>query len=99
MSEAVRTDLFRALRLILAAGIGFAFTNGLIALLATGLPLLGMATSEAVLLAVVIGFLFFLLVAIWIVSTRRLLITTAVLAFMSAAMCVSAPLLNSGMIK
>lgn len=98
MTEAGHRDLFRALRIGLGALIGYACANGLIALLATGLPRLGMPSSEAVLLAVVSGLIVFLVIAIWIASSNRLLMTTLITLGVAATMTVSAILLKPGLV-
>lgn len=58
---------------------GYAFTAALVALLAGALPLVGMARSEAVVLAAMLGFVIYLLVLLWAFSVRSLLRLGAVL--------------------
>lgn len=51
---------------------GYAFSAALVALLAAVLPLAGMARSEAVVLAAMLGFVLYLLVLLWAFSVRSL---------------------------
>ncbi|MEY4544228.1 MAG: hypothetical protein RL685_423 [Pseudomonadota bacterium] len=51
---------------------GYAFSAACVALFAVGLPLSGMARSEAVLLASMLGFLLYLGAILWAFSERRL---------------------------
>ncbi|MDO8372947.1 MAG: PepSY domain-containing protein, partial [Polaromonas sp.] len=60
------------LRLIAALPGGYAFTAALVALLAAALPLLGLARSEAVVSAAMLGFVLYLLVLLWAFSVRSL---------------------------
>lgn len=59
---------------------GYGFTAALVALLAGALPLVGMARSEAVVLAAMLGFVIYLLVLLWAFSVRSLARLWAVLA-------------------
>lgn len=68
------------LRLIAALPGGYAFTAALVALLAAALPLLGLARSEAVVSAAMLGFVLYLLVLLWAFSVRSLAWLWAVLA-------------------
>lgn len=68
------------LRLIAALPGGYAFTAALVALLAAALPLLGLARSEAVVSAAMLGFVLYLLVLLWAFSVRSLARLWAVLA-------------------
>lgn len=67
------------LRLIAALPGGYAFTAALVALLAAALPLLGLARSEAVVSAAMLGFVLYLLVLLWAFSVRSLARLWAVL--------------------
>lgn len=67
------------LRLIAALPGAYAFTAALVALLAAALPLLGLARSEAVVGAAMLGFVLYLLVLLWAFSVRSLAQLWAVL--------------------
>ena len=69
-----------ALRVLGAIAGGYAFTAALVALLAAALPLLGLARSEAVVSAAMLGFVIYLLVLLWAFSVRSLARLWAVLA-------------------
>lgn len=60
------------LRVLGAVLGGYAFSSGLVALTAVALPLVGLARSEAVLLAAMLGFVLYLLVLLWAFAERRL---------------------------
>ena len=66
---------------------GYAFSAALVALLAAALPLAGMARSEAVVLAAMLGFLLYLLVLLWAFSVRSLARLWARLAGASVLAC------------
>ncbi|MGC1173742.1 hypothetical protein [Polaromonas sp.] len=68
------------LRLIAALPGAYAFTAALVALLAAALPLLGLARSEAVVSAAMLGFVLYLLVLLWAFSVRSLVRLWAALA-------------------
>lgn len=68
------------LRLIAALPGAYAFSASLVALLATALPLLGPARSEAVVSAAMLGFVLYLLLLLWVFSVRSLMQLWAVLA-------------------
>lgn len=68
------------LRLIAALPGAYAFTAALVALLAAALPLLGLARSEAVVSAAMLGFVLYLLLLLWAFSVRSLVRLWAVLA-------------------
>ncbi len=67
------------LRLIAALPGAYALTAALVALLAAALPLLGLARSEAVVSAAMLGFVLYLLVLLWAFSVRSLVRLWAVL--------------------
>ncbi|HQS00310.1 MULTISPECIES: iron uptake protein [unclassified Polaromonas] len=77
---AARPRVRIVLRLIAALPGGYAFTAALVALLAAALPLLGLARSEAVVSAAMLGFVLYLLVLLWAFSVRSLAWLWAVLA-------------------
>lgn len=77
---ATRSWVRIVLRLIAALPGGYAFTAAVVALLATALPLLGLARSEAVVSAAMLGFVLYLLVLLWAFSVRSLARLWAVLA-------------------
>lgn len=68
------------LRLLAALPGGYAFTAAVVALLAAALPWLGLARSEAVVSAAMLGFVLYLLVLLWVFSVRSLMQLWAVLA-------------------
>lgn len=60
-------------RVLAAVGAGYAFAAGAVALLAVALPAVaGMAHSEAVVLAAMLGFIIYLLVLLWAAVEPRL---------------------------
>lgn len=68
-----RSRLQTSLRVVTAVLGGYAAASGLVALLAVGLPrLTGLARSEAVVLASMLGFLIYLALLIWGFSAQRL---------------------------
>ena len=75
------------LRLIAALPGAYAFTAALVAVLAAALPLLGLARSEAVVSAAMLGFVLYLLVLLWTFSVRSLVRLWAVLAGGTALAC------------
>lgn len=69
----VRSRLQTSLRVVTAVLGGYAAASGVVALLAVGLPrLTGLARSEAVVLASMMGFLIYLALLIWVFSAQRL---------------------------
>lgn len=76
---AARPGVRIVLRLIAALPGAYAFTAALVALLAAALPLLGLARSEAVVSAAMLGFVLYLLVLLWAFSVRSLARLWAVL--------------------
>jgi hypothetical protein len=66
------TGLAVAARVILAVGGGYALSAAIVALLAVGLPLAGMARAEAVVLAGILGVLLYLGLLLWAFAERRL---------------------------
>ncbi|MDP3796229.1 MAG: iron uptake protein [Polaromonas sp.] len=77
MSTAATAVVLRVTAALLG---GYAFSAALVALLATALALAGMARSEAVVLAAMLGFVLYLLVLLWAFSVRSLARLWAVLA-------------------
>ncbi|HSV54373.1 MAG TPA: iron uptake protein [Burkholderiaceae bacterium] len=69
-----------ALRIAAALPGGYAFTAALVALLSVALPLAGLARSEAVVLAAMLGFVLYLPLLLWAFSVRSLARLWAVLA-------------------
>ncbi|WP_372827413.1 iron uptake protein [Polaromonas sp.] len=69
-----------ALRVAAAVIGGYAWTASWVALLAALLPAAGMARSDAVVLAAMLGFVIYLLVLLWGFSMRSLARLWAVLA-------------------
>lgn len=66
---------------------GYAFSAALVALLAVGLPLLGLPRSEAVVSAAMLGFVLYLLLLLWAFSVRSLVRLWGVLAAGTALAC------------
>jgi hypothetical protein len=72
-------------RIILAVAGGYAVASGLVALLAVGLPpVTGMARSEAVVLASMLGFLIYLGLLLWGFAERRLALLFVTFLILSA---------------
>ena len=80
----------RFLRLVTSFVGGYLFTNAVIAFLGSALQRLGMVKSEAVLLALVVGFLVGLVMIIYIVASQRLIISTILVLASSVFMIVCA---------
>lgn len=60
-------------RVLAAVGAGYVFTAGGVALIAVALPaVFGMARSEAVVLAAMLGFVIYLIALLWAAVERRL---------------------------
>ncbi|MBT0960826.1 iron transporter [Denitromonas iodatirespirans] len=60
-------------RVLAAVGAGYAFTASVVALVAVALPaIFGMARSEAVVLAAMLGFVIYLLALLWAAVEPRL---------------------------
>lgn len=68
-----------ALRVAAAVIGGYAWTASWVALLAALLPVAGMARSEAVVLAAMLGYVIYLLVLLWAFSVRSMVRLGAVL--------------------
>lgn len=66
-------------RALVAVVLAYGFTWGVCALGAALLVWAGMARSEAVMVFAMVGFLIYLVAALWVVATRRLLRTAVVL--------------------
>lgn len=96
MSVARHINLMRTLRLLSATIVSYVFANGLMALMGTGLPHLGMVQTEAVLLGVLVGCLMFPVTFIWIIATRYFLSVSAGMLAAAIAMVILAPKLVSG---
>lgn len=77
MSTAATAVVLRVTAALLG---GYAFSAALVALLAAALALAGMARSEAVVLAAMLGCVLYLLVLLWAFSVRSLARLWAVLA-------------------
>ena len=75
------------LRVLGAVGGGYALSAALVALLSAALPLTGLARSEAVVSAAMLGFVIYLLLLLWAFSVRSLARLWAVLAA-GTALCV-----------
>ncbi len=83
----------RSLRLVLALVGGYVFAAGFVALVAAGLPHLGMANTESTTLGGMLGMLVYLTIMIWAVASTRPL-RAAVIVFVAAAlMILLAPML------
>ena len=96
MSLTFESKFGHALRLLVGAVGGYLFVNGLMAILGTGLPLLGIARSEAVLIAILIGFVTLIFVITWVVATKRFLLLSSLLFSSAALMITIAPRLAGG---
>lgn len=85
-----RSRLQTSFRVATAVVGGYAATSGVVALLAVGLPLsTGLARSESVLLASMLGFLIYLALLIWgfsVTSLSRLVLAFAGLAAVAFAL-------------
>ncbi len=86
----------RALRLLVAALGGYAFAAGLVALVATASPHMGMAPTESATLGGMLGIGVFLAILIWLVASTRPVRATLVVLAASALMIGTAPLLAAG---
>lgn len=80
MSEARRGRVLILSRILGAVFVGYAFSAAWVALLSVALPVTGMARSESVILASMLGFLIYLGVLIWGFADTRLTRVWAVLA-------------------
>lgn len=84
------------LRIAAAVIGGYAWTASWVALLAALLPVAGMARSEAVVLAAMLGYVIYLLVLLWAFSVRRLVRLGAVLLGGTALACALVSLMRWG---
>lgn len=80
ISPAQRDRWIVTLRVLGAIFGGYAFTAASVALLSVALPMLGMARSEAVILASMLGFVAYVGLLIWAFAEPRLSRVWAVLA-------------------
>lgn len=96
MNGATGSSFGRAIRLMVGVIGGYLFTNGFIAIVGAGLPHLGVPQSEALFLAIILGFMIYLLVMFWVIVTRHLsLVSSSILGF-AALMLITAPHLVHG---
>lgn len=89
-------NLTRSLRLVVGLVGGYFVTSGFIAALGSALLLTGMATSEALTLALLLGFCLFPALVIWAAATRRLVIFSAAMLVLAVVLDLSSPMLAGG---
>lgn len=78
--ESIASSIRVLLRVLGGVAGAYALTAALVALLSAALPLTGLARSEAVVLAAMLGFVIYLLLLLWAFSVRSLRWLWAVLA-------------------
>jgi hypothetical protein len=86
----------RALRLCAAALGGYAFAAGLVAVVATALPRLGMAGTESATLGGLVGVPACLAIIIWVVASTRPIRTVIIVLAASAILIGTAPMMVTG---
>lgn len=96
MTLSADNNLTRSLRLATGLIGGYFVTSGSIAILGSALPLTGMATSEALTLALLLGFCLFPALVIWAAATRRLITFSAAILVLAVVLNVAAPMLVGG---
>ncbi len=85
-----------ALRVAAAVVGGYVWTASWVALLAALLPAVGVARSEAVVLAAMLGYVIYLLVLLWAFSVRSLARLVVVLLGGTALACALVALMRWG---
>ncbi|MEM1396670.1 MAG: hypothetical protein AAGH38_04380 [Pseudomonadota bacterium] len=95
LNEKWRSILSRSHRTFLALVGGYFLTNGFIALMAAGLPHLGMPTGEAAYFGLLTGLVLFIGLAVWVAATLHLVLMTASIAILAVATTLIAPMIAS----
>lgn len=96
MNPTFESKFGHAIRLLVGAVGGYLFVSGLMAILGAGLPLLGIARSESVLIGILIGFVTLIVVITWVVATKRFLLLSSLFFISAALMILIAPQLAVG---
>ena len=90
MSSKTESTLIKSSRLAVAVIGGYLFTNGFIGAFGAGLHYFGMIKSDAMLLALISGFLIYHVVIIWVISARCFIFTSCLILGSSIIMIYSA---------
>ena len=96
MTWSFESKLGHGVRLFVGSVGGYLFISGLMALMGASLPLLGIARSEAILIAILTGFVTLIGLVIWIAATRRFLWLSAFIFTSAGVMMLLAPKLVNG---
>ncbi len=91
MNIAIKNNITRTLRLLIGGIGGYFFSNGFMAIIGLSLPHLGMAQSESLILAIVIGLFIYISIILWVIATRHLAVVTSLIAAFSSLVFFTAP--------
>ncbi len=72
---------------------GYAFSAGVVAVIAAGLPHFGLVKSESAILGGMLGMLVYLSIIIWMVASTKPIRASIVILFAAVLMLVGAPLM------
>ena len=79
-------NIIRSIRILVGVVFGYLFTAGVMTILSTTLPYLGLQQSDATLLAIIFGFLAYIIVLLWIVVTPNLTLVSFIAIALASAM-------------
>jgi hypothetical protein len=96
MNAKVIKNQHRLIRLLIASCVGYAFSVGIVAIIATGLPNLDIARTEAASLAGIIAILVYPIIIVWVVATTQFRQTLITIITISVIMITVAPMLHLG---
>ena len=96
MKARLTKDQHSLIRLFVAGFVGYVVSAGIVAIIATGLPNLDMAKTEAASLAGMVAILVYPIIFLWVAATAQFKQTLITIITITVIMITVAPLLHPG---